>query len=175
MRVNKQNVLKALPWLKKHNPHFADITTNESNLLQFPVQLVFLCAWDISCHPRDISLSSREILQYSLLYYSYCIALHKLGKTRGSSGSSPPPFFYSGGKTQNLKAKKERKNRWPTELTTIAISVIPNFNAPSRLLAWATIPIALLSNRQLWRRNRMEHIMLHVVSSPELAILRLRQ
>jgi hypothetical protein len=95
--------------------------------------------------------------------------------TRGSSGSSPPLFFYSGGKTQNSKAKKERKNRWHTELTTIAISVIPNFNAHSRPLAWATIPIAVLSNRQLWRQDHMEHIMLHAVSSPELAILRLRQ
>jgi hypothetical protein len=30
--VNKQNVLKALLWLKKHNAHYADITINESNL-----------------------------------------------------------------------------------------------------------------------------------------------
>jgi hypothetical protein len=30
--VNKQNVLKALLWLKKHNPHYADITINELNL-----------------------------------------------------------------------------------------------------------------------------------------------
>jgi hypothetical protein len=29
---------------------------------------------------HGISLSSREILRYSPLYYSYCIALHKLGK-----------------------------------------------------------------------------------------------
>jgi hypothetical protein len=32
LRVNKQNVLEALLWLKKHNPHYADITINESNL-----------------------------------------------------------------------------------------------------------------------------------------------
>jgi hypothetical protein len=32
LRVNKQNVLKALLWLKKHNPHYADITINELNL-----------------------------------------------------------------------------------------------------------------------------------------------
>ncbi len=32
LHVNKQNVLKALSWLKKHNPHYADITINESNL-----------------------------------------------------------------------------------------------------------------------------------------------
>jgi hypothetical protein len=93
----------------------------------------------------------------------------------GPVGLPPPFLFYSGRKTQNLKAKKERKNRGPTELTTIAISVIPNFNAPSRLLAWATIPIAVLSNRQLWRRDRIEHIVLHAVLSPKLAILRLRQ
>jgi hypothetical protein len=32
LRVNRQNVLEALLWLKKHNPHYADITINESNL-----------------------------------------------------------------------------------------------------------------------------------------------
>jgi hypothetical protein len=32
LHVNKQNVLKALLWLKKHNPHYADITINELNL-----------------------------------------------------------------------------------------------------------------------------------------------
>jgi hypothetical protein len=32
LRVYKQNVLEALLWLKKHNPHYADITINESNL-----------------------------------------------------------------------------------------------------------------------------------------------
>ena len=32
MHVNKQNVLEALLWLKKHNAHYADITINESNL-----------------------------------------------------------------------------------------------------------------------------------------------
>jgi hypothetical protein len=31
LHVNKQNVLKALLRLKKHNPHYADITINESN------------------------------------------------------------------------------------------------------------------------------------------------
>ncbi len=31
MHVNKQNVLKALSWLKKHNPHYADVTINELN------------------------------------------------------------------------------------------------------------------------------------------------
>jgi hypothetical protein len=30
--VNKQNVLKALLWLKKHNAHYEDITINDSNL-----------------------------------------------------------------------------------------------------------------------------------------------
>jgi hypothetical protein len=32
LHVNKQNVLKALLWLKKHYAHYADITINESNL-----------------------------------------------------------------------------------------------------------------------------------------------
>jgi hypothetical protein len=32
LHVNKQNVLKALLWLKKHNPHYAYIAINESNL-----------------------------------------------------------------------------------------------------------------------------------------------
>ncbi len=32
LRVNKQYVLKAFLWLNKHNPHYADITINESNL-----------------------------------------------------------------------------------------------------------------------------------------------
>jgi hypothetical protein len=32
LRVNKQNVLEALLWLKKHNAHYADITINEPNL-----------------------------------------------------------------------------------------------------------------------------------------------
>jgi hypothetical protein len=32
LHVNKQNVLKALLWLKKHNAHYADITINELNL-----------------------------------------------------------------------------------------------------------------------------------------------
>jgi hypothetical protein len=32
LRVNKPNVLEALLWLKKHNPHYADITINELNL-----------------------------------------------------------------------------------------------------------------------------------------------
>jgi hypothetical protein len=32
LHVNKQNVLKALLWLKKYNPHYADVTINESNL-----------------------------------------------------------------------------------------------------------------------------------------------
>jgi hypothetical protein len=44
--------------------------------LQFPVQL------KISCQPRNLSLGSREILQYSPHYYSYCRALQKLGKTQ---------------------------------------------------------------------------------------------
>jgi hypothetical protein len=30
--VNKQNILEALPWLKKHNALYADITINDSNL-----------------------------------------------------------------------------------------------------------------------------------------------
>jgi hypothetical protein len=32
LRVNKQNVLEALLWLKKHNPYYEDTTINESNL-----------------------------------------------------------------------------------------------------------------------------------------------
>ncbi len=32
LHVNKQNVLEALLWLKKHNPHYADVTINESNV-----------------------------------------------------------------------------------------------------------------------------------------------
>jgi len=31
LHVNKQNVLEALLWLKKHNAHYANITINESN------------------------------------------------------------------------------------------------------------------------------------------------
>ncbi len=30
--INKQNVLEALLWLKKHNAYYANITINESNL-----------------------------------------------------------------------------------------------------------------------------------------------
>jgi len=32
MRVNRQNVIDALNWLKKHNPHYSNVTINESNL-----------------------------------------------------------------------------------------------------------------------------------------------
>jgi hypothetical protein len=32
LHVNKQYVFEALLWLEKHNPHYADITINESNL-----------------------------------------------------------------------------------------------------------------------------------------------
>ncbi len=32
LRVNKQNVLESLLWLKKHNAHYANITINELNL-----------------------------------------------------------------------------------------------------------------------------------------------
>jgi hypothetical protein len=32
LRVNKQNVLEVLPWLKKHNSYYANITINELNL-----------------------------------------------------------------------------------------------------------------------------------------------
>jgi hypothetical protein len=32
LRVNKQNVLEALLWLKEHNAHYANITINELNL-----------------------------------------------------------------------------------------------------------------------------------------------
>jgi hypothetical protein len=32
MRVNRQNVIDALLWLKKHNPHYSNVTINESNL-----------------------------------------------------------------------------------------------------------------------------------------------
>jgi hypothetical protein len=32
MRVNRQNVIKALLWLKKHNPHYRNVTINKSNL-----------------------------------------------------------------------------------------------------------------------------------------------
>ncbi len=32
LRVNKQNVLEALLWLKNHDPHYAYITINELNL-----------------------------------------------------------------------------------------------------------------------------------------------
>ena len=32
MRVNRQNVIEALLWLKKHNPHYKNLTIKESNL-----------------------------------------------------------------------------------------------------------------------------------------------
>ncbi len=32
MRVNRQNVIDALLWLKKHNPHYSNVAINESNL-----------------------------------------------------------------------------------------------------------------------------------------------
>lgn len=32
MRVNRRNVIDALNWLKKHNPHYSNVTINESNL-----------------------------------------------------------------------------------------------------------------------------------------------
>ncbi len=32
MRVNRRNVIEALLWLKKHNPHYRDVTINKSNL-----------------------------------------------------------------------------------------------------------------------------------------------
>ena len=32
MQVNGQNVIDALLWLKKHNPHYSNVTINESNL-----------------------------------------------------------------------------------------------------------------------------------------------
>ncbi len=32
MRVNQQNVIDALLWLKKHNPHYSNVAINESNL-----------------------------------------------------------------------------------------------------------------------------------------------
>jgi hypothetical protein len=32
MQVNRQNVINALLWLKKHNPHYLNVAINESNL-----------------------------------------------------------------------------------------------------------------------------------------------
>ncbi len=32
MRVNQQNVIDALLWLRKHNPHYSNVTINELNL-----------------------------------------------------------------------------------------------------------------------------------------------
>ena len=32
MRVNRRNVINALLWLKKHNPHYSNVTINELNL-----------------------------------------------------------------------------------------------------------------------------------------------
>jgi hypothetical protein len=32
MRVNRQNIIEALLWLKKHNPHYKNVTINKSNL-----------------------------------------------------------------------------------------------------------------------------------------------
>ncbi len=32
MRVNRRNIIEALLWLKKHNPHYKNVTINESNL-----------------------------------------------------------------------------------------------------------------------------------------------
>jgi hypothetical protein len=90
----------------------------------------------------------------------------------GGPAGLPPPFFLFWG--ENSKIYKPRK-RGKIDGPRITISIIPNFNASSRPLAWATIPIAVLSNCQLWRQEGMEHIVLHALSSPELAILHLRQ
>ncbi len=32
MHVNRQNIIEALLWLKKQNPHYKNVTINESNL-----------------------------------------------------------------------------------------------------------------------------------------------
>jgi hypothetical protein len=32
MRVNQRNVINVLLWSKKHNPHYSNVTINESNL-----------------------------------------------------------------------------------------------------------------------------------------------
>jgi hypothetical protein len=32
MQVNRRNVINALLWLKKHNPHYSNVAINESNL-----------------------------------------------------------------------------------------------------------------------------------------------
>ena len=32
MRVNRRKVIEALLWLKKHNPHYRNVTINKSNL-----------------------------------------------------------------------------------------------------------------------------------------------
>ncbi len=32
MQVSRQNVINALLWLKKHNPHYSNVSINESNL-----------------------------------------------------------------------------------------------------------------------------------------------
>jgi hypothetical protein len=32
MQVNWKNVIDALLWMKKHNPHYSNVTINESNL-----------------------------------------------------------------------------------------------------------------------------------------------
>ncbi len=49
-------------------------------VLQFPYQLMFPFAWDVSLWWRDISLGSREILQYFPYHYSYSRAPQKLGE-----------------------------------------------------------------------------------------------
>jgi hypothetical protein len=32
MQVNRQNVINALLWLKKHNPHYSNVAINELNV-----------------------------------------------------------------------------------------------------------------------------------------------
>ncbi len=59
---------------------YVRMSTYVTTVLQFPVQLIIPYAWDIYRRQQYISLSSREIMQYSPYYYSYHRALHKLGK-----------------------------------------------------------------------------------------------
>ncbi len=80
---------------------------------------------------RGISLSSREISRYSPLYYSYCIALHKLGK--------------------NLPTMiTEEEERRISAATTISTSPLP---LEGTMVHQPSISIAALSRPPISRRR----------------------
>ncbi len=68
LRVNKQNVLEALLRLKKHNPHYADVTINELNLdwmnetneANIGTQAIILKTKDTQCY--KINTTEEEVV-----------------------------------------------------------------------------------------------------------------